>query len=210
MKRPSWDEYFIQQCDLIASRATCDRKRVGAIIVKDKRTISSGYNGSLPGLPHCDDIGHDMEDSHCVATVHGEVNAIADAARRGVSVEGATLYCNTMPCWNCFKTIVSAGITEIVFRDEYRADRKDKVIETATLIPGFVMRCLFEVIPETISEKKTCGRIKVIGKTAKKIKDTGKQVALIDPSEVAKSLGAELIDVYPQLPRDPLPRKKRK
>jgi len=171
MKRPSWDEYFMQQCDLIASRATCDRKRVGAIIVKDKRLVSSGYNGSLPGLLHCDDIGHDMEDSHCVATVHGEVNAIADAARRGVSVEGATLYCNTMPCWNCFKTIVSAGIKEIVFRDEYRADRKDKVIETAALIPDFVMRRI---------------------------------------SEVAKAIGAELIDACPQPPRDPLPRKKRK
>lgn len=200
----------MQQCDLIASRATCDRKKVGAIIVKSKRIVSSGYNGSLSGLPHCDDIGHDMVDSHCVATVHGEVNAIADAARRGVSTEGATLYCNTMPCWNCFKTIVSAGITEIVFRDEYRADRKDKVIETAELIPGFVMRRLSEAAPETVSEKKACDRTKVTGKVARKIKDTGKRADLIDPSMVAKALGAEPIDVYPRLPREPLPRKKRK
>ena len=207
MKRPSWDEYFIQQCDLIASRATCDRKRVGAIIVKDKRIISSGYNGSLPGLSHCDDIGHDMEDSHCIATVHGEVNAIADAARRGVSTDGATLYCNTMPCWNCFKTIVSSGIMEIVFRDEYRAEQKNKVIETAGLISGFVIRR----VDEPIVEKKGCGRIKDTSKTARKVKNTGKVADKIDPSEVAKALGAELIDVYPQLPRRfPPQRKKRK
>jgi dCMP deaminase len=130
----------MQQCDLIASRATCDRKQIGAIIVKNKRIISSGYNGSLPGLQHCDDIGHDMENSHCIRTVHAEVNSIANSARQGVSIEGAIMYCNTMPCWNCFKTIVSAGIVEIVYRDEYRADRKDKVIEAAQLIPGFIMR----------------------------------------------------------------------
>jgi len=206
MKRPSWDEYFIQQCDLIASRATCDRKRVGAIIVKDKRIVSSGYNGSLPGLLHCDDVGHDMEDSHCIATVHGEVNAIADAARRGVSTDGAMLYCNTMPCWSCFKTIVSSGIVEIVFRDEYRAEQKSKVIETANLIPGFVIR---RIDTPVIEEKKGCDRIKIVGEVARKIKDMGTAADRIDPSEVAKALGAELIDVYPQLPRK-LPRKKRK
>jgi len=117
LMRPSWDEYFMQQCDLIASRATCDRKHVGAIIVKNNRIISTGYNGSLPGLKHCDDVGHCMEDSHCISVVHGELNAVLDSAKRGVSVDGATLYCNTLPCWNCFTAIVSAGRIEVVFRD---------------------------------------------------------------------------------------------
>ena len=201
MIRPSWDEYFMQQCDLIASRATCDRKYVGAIIVKDKRIICAGYNGSLPGLEHCLEVGHDMEDSHCVRTVHAEVNSVADAARRGVSVEGATLYCNTMPCWNCFKTIVSAGIVEIVYRDEYRADKKDKVVETAAMIPGFVMRLL-----ASEPAKEADGETKAVSKRAMKVRHTGQRAEKVGTIEVAKALGAE-IETYPQLP---LQRKKRK
>lgn len=198
MERPTWDDYFMQQCDLVATRSTCDRKNVGAVIVKDKRIICAGYNGSLPGLEHCLEVGHDMENSHCVRTVHAEVNSIADAARRGVSVAGATMYCNTMPCWNCFKTIVSAGITEIVYRDEYRADLKDKVLETAAMIPGFVMRRL-AAAGETAAVKPS---------KPVRVKHTGSRAEKVGAAEVAKALGAERVDVYPQLPRR-VPRKKK-
>ncbi len=120
--RPDWDRYFLQLCDLVATRSTCDRKHVGAILVKDNRILSTGYNGSLRGLPHCDDVGHDMIDGHCVRTVHGEANAIATAASQGISLEGSTLYCNVYPCWSCFKLIISAGITEVVYQGIYNPD----------------------------------------------------------------------------------------
>lgn len=136
MTRPSWDEYFMRQCDLIATRATCDRKHVGAIIVRDRRILATGYNGSLPGLAHCDEIGHMMEDGHCVRTVHAEVNAVAQAAKAGVRLEGATLYCNTFPCWNCFKVVVSAGIAEIVYDDEYSMLARDKIAEACAALPA--------------------------------------------------------------------------
>ena len=207
MNRPSWDEYFSQICKLIATRATCPRKSVGAAIVKDNHILAVGYNGSLPGLPHCQDVGCDMENDHCVSVVHAEANAICDSAARGTALKGSTLYCTLYPCWSCFKLVVSAGIVEIVFCDEYRMEQKNRVSEAANLIPGFVIRRIDT--PPVIEEKKGCGRIKIVGEVARKIKDTGKAADRIDPSEVAKALGAELIDVYPQLPRK-LPRKKRK
>lgn len=117
--RPSWDEYFMQQCDLVASRSTCDRKHVGSVIVKDKRVIATGYNGSVPGEDHCDDAGHQIVNGHCIRTIHSELNALLQAARFGTAVDGATLYCNTKPCLGCMKAIVAAGIREIVYRDEY-------------------------------------------------------------------------------------------
>jgi dCMP deaminase len=117
--RPSWDEYFSHLCELVSSRATCPRKNVGAVIVKENHVLSIGYNGSLPGLPHCLNIGCDMEDGHCVAVVHAEANAICDAAARGTALQGATLYSNLYPCWSCFKLIVSAGITEIAYKEIY-------------------------------------------------------------------------------------------
>ena len=133
--RPSWDEYFMRQCDLAATRATCDRKHVGAVIVLDNRILATGYNGSLPGLAHCDDVGHMMEDGHCVRTVHAEVNAVSQAAKAGVRLDGATLYCNTFPCWNCFKVVVSAGIIGIVYDDEYSMVAKDKIAEAVAQFP---------------------------------------------------------------------------
>jgi len=136
MSRPTWDEIFLEMCDVVAKRATCDRKHVGAVLVKDNRVIATGYNGSIPGLPHCDDVGHDMDEGHCVRTVHAEVNVISQAARMGISTEGSTLYCNTLPCWNCFKTIASAGIVTVVYRDEYRGEEKGRVKEAIDNING--------------------------------------------------------------------------
>ncbi len=122
--RPSWDRYFASLADLASTRATCDRKHVGAVLVRDNRVLATGYNGSVRRADHCDDAGHLMEDGHCVRTVHAEINAVLCAARHGVSTEGATLYINTYPCWPCFKMIVNAGIVRVVYADGYRIDRK--------------------------------------------------------------------------------------
>lgn len=104
----------------VATRATCDRKHVGAVIVRERSILATGYNGSLRGLAHCDDEGHLMEDGHCVRTVHAEANAIVQAARNGVRIEGSTIYVTASPCWGCFRLIVNAGIVRIVFGEFYR------------------------------------------------------------------------------------------
>jgi len=106
-----------------ATRSTCDRKHVGAVIVRDRTILSTGYNGSIRGMPHCDDDGHLMENGHCVATVHAEANAIIQAAKNGVRIDGAELYTTASPCWNCFKLIANAGIQKVYFGEFYR-DRR--------------------------------------------------------------------------------------
>ena len=117
--RPSWEEYFLRIAQIVATRATCDRKHVGYVIVKGTQILSTGYNGSIVGEPHCDDVGHLIEGGHCLRTVHSEINAIAQAAKKGISVEGATMYGTWgVPCWNCFKTIANAGIKRIVFLEK--------------------------------------------------------------------------------------------
>ena len=118
--RPSWDEYFMSICDVISTRATCDRRKVGCVIVKNNRVISTGYNGALAGTPSCDDAGHLMENGHCIRVNHSELNAILYAARYGVALDGATIFINTYCCWECFKAIASVGIKRIVYKDEYR------------------------------------------------------------------------------------------
>jgi len=120
--RPSWDEYFLQISDLVASRATCPRLKVGAILVKDRKIISTGYNGAPKGIPDCTEVGCLMRDGHCVRTVHAEMNAVTQAAFHGASASGATLYANWLPCYNCAKTLINAGIVKIVYRREYRPD----------------------------------------------------------------------------------------
>ena len=121
--RASWDEYFMRIAQEVASRATCDRKHVGAVIVRDKCILATGYNGSIRGLGHCDEEGHLMEDGHCVRTIHAEANAIIQAARNGVRIEGATVYVTASPCWGCFKMIANAGCVRIVFGEFYRDPR---------------------------------------------------------------------------------------
>ena len=123
MSRASWDDYFMGIAEQAATRATCDRKHVGAVIVVDKAIVSTGYNGSPRGMPHCDEVGHEMKDmggrQSCVRTVHGEANAIAQAARSGARVEGATLYTTASPCYDCLKLIVNAGIKRVVCKEFY-------------------------------------------------------------------------------------------
>ena len=121
--RASWDDYFMNIARTVATRSTCDRKFVGAVIVRDRMILATGYNGSVRGLPHCDEEGHLMEDGHCVRTVHAEANAIVQAARAGVRIDGADIYVTASPCWGCFRLIANGGITRIAFGEFYRDPR---------------------------------------------------------------------------------------
>ncbi len=121
--RASWDEYFMAIARQVATRSTCDRKHVGAVVVRERMILTTGYNGSIRGLPHCDEVGHLMEDGHCVRTTHAEANALVQAARNGVSVDGAHIYVTASPCFGCFKLIANAGLTRIVFGEFYRDER---------------------------------------------------------------------------------------
>jgi len=122
-KRAGWDMYFMNIAAEVSTRSTCERKFVGAVIVRDKTILSTGYNGSVRKLPHCSDVGHQMEEGHCTATIHAEANAIIQAAKNGVRIEGATLYTTASPCWNCFKLIANSGIKRICFGEFYRDKR---------------------------------------------------------------------------------------
>ena len=121
--RADWDSYFMQIAAVVSSRATCDRKHVGALLVRDRIILSTGYNGSIRGIPHCDEAGHMLENGHCVATIHAEANAILQSARNGVRIEGADIYTTASPCWPCFKLIANAGLRRIVYGEFYRDDR---------------------------------------------------------------------------------------
>jgi len=127
-KRPSWDEYFIELVNVVGKRGTCDRGRSGCVIVKDKRVLTTGYVGSPAGMPHCDEVGHLLKtvthedgtvSQHCMRTAHAELNAIAQAARFGISLEGATLYCKMTPCDVCARMLINAGIKKVVCEKKY-------------------------------------------------------------------------------------------
>ncbi len=121
--RASWDEYFMAIARQVATRSTCDRKHVGAVIARDRMILATGYNGSIRGLPHCDEVGHLMDGGHCVRTVHAEANAIVQAARSGVRLEGGEIYVTASPCFGCFKLIANAGLVRVVFGEFYRDER---------------------------------------------------------------------------------------
>ena len=127
-QRPSWDEYFMEVCEAISKRATCDRGRSGCVIAKDKQLLVTGYVGAPAGLPHCDETGHLFkkmlhEDgsvtTHCVRTVHAEQNAICQAAKLGISINGSTLYCRITPCRTCAMLIINCGIVRVVCQRRY-------------------------------------------------------------------------------------------
>jgi dCMP deaminase len=127
--RASWDQYFMAIARQVATRSTCDRKHVGAVVVREKMILTTGYNGSIRGLAHCDDEGHMMEEGHCVRTVHAEANAIVQAARNGVRLEGAHIYVTASPCFGCYKLIANSGMKRIVFGEFYRDERIFKLSE---------------------------------------------------------------------------------
>ena len=119
--RPSWDDYFMAIVKIVASRGTCDRLYAGSVLVKDNRIIATGYNGSPPGLPHCNDVGHLLEEGHCVRTIHGEHNSLLQAARlSSTSTEGSTMYTKYSPCIHCAKYVIACGVKRVVIGKVYR------------------------------------------------------------------------------------------
>ena len=123
MARVSWEDYFMNIAKQVATRSTCDRKHVGSVIARDRTILSTGYNGSIRGMPHCDEVGHLMENDHCLATIHAEANAILQAAKNGVMINGAEIYITARPCWTCFKMLANAGIKKIYYGEFYRDER---------------------------------------------------------------------------------------
>jgi dCMP deaminase len=150
--RPSWDEYFLEISRTVATRATCDRGRSGCVIVKDRQILVTGYVGAPRGLPHCDDVGHQMkkmvhEDGsvtqHCVRTVHAEQNAITQAARLGISIENANLYCKMTPCRTCAMLIINCGISRVVCEKKYHAGGES---EEMFKVAGIKLEFIEEVV----------------------------------------------------------------
>ena len=126
--RPTWDEYFMEVCRAVAKRSTCDRGRVGSVIARDKHILVTGYAGAAKGMPHCDEVGHQMktvthedgrQSQHCMRTAHAEQNAIVQAANLGISIEGATCYCRMTPCGACAKMLINGGIKRVVCEKRY-------------------------------------------------------------------------------------------
>ena len=139
-KRPSWDEYFMEITDLVATRATCLRRKVGAILVKDRRILATGYNGPPKGVPHCDELGGCLRDTLKVPSgermelsraVHAEQNAIIQAAKMGTNIDGATLYVTNHPCFICAKMLINAGVRKIVYKAGYPDEYAKKILEEA-------------------------------------------------------------------------------
>ena len=133
--RPSWDEYFMELANTAAKRATCDRGRSGCVIVRNKQVLVTGYVGSPSGLKHCDEVGHLFKKvyheegrvtQHCVRTVHAEQNAICQAARRGIGLDKATVYCRMTPCRTCAMLIVNCGIERVVCEKKYHAGEESE------------------------------------------------------------------------------------
>ena len=131
MPRPGWDEYFLRMADLAASRSTCPRRQVGAVLVKDQRVIATGYNGSLRGQPHCSEAGCLMVAGHCKRTVHAEMNALLQCAFYGAPSRGAVLFTTSFPCLDCAKAMVQAGVERVVYRDPYPDPHTLEVLQGA-------------------------------------------------------------------------------
>ncbi|HEV8232552.1 MAG TPA: cytidine/deoxycytidylate deaminase family protein [Thermoanaerobaculia bacterium] len=130
-ERVGWHTYFMNIARQVSTRSTCPRKKVGAVIARDRTILSTGYNGSIRGLSHCEDVGCVIEDGHCVSTVHAEANAIIHAARNGVAIAGAELYTTASPCWPCFKLIANSGIRCVYYGEFYRDEKSLAVAREA-------------------------------------------------------------------------------
>lgn len=154
MSRPAWDEYFLQIAKDVARRATCDRLHVGAVITRGGRILSTGFNGAPRGLPHCDDVGHELKEmggrSSCIRVVHAESNAVINAARDGVAIDGSTIYTTASPCYDCAKLIINAGINRVVYGEHYasRYGMSDDPVATLFQLAGVI----FEQVEEKGSE----------------------------------------------------------
>ena len=141
MERPSWDDYFMTITKVVATRSTCLRRHVGAILVKDKRILATGYNGAPAGLRHCGEIGCLRQDASIPSGtrhelcrgLHAEQNAIIQAANHGISIRGSTLYCTNKPCVICSKMIINAGISQVYYEEGYDDPLADQMLEEASI-----------------------------------------------------------------------------
>lgn len=129
--RPSWDQYFLKLAMLASERATCPRMHCGCVIERDKHVLATGYNGSLPGLDHCEDVGCLIVDNHCIRTNHAEMNALMQAAKNGISVSGGNAYVTNMPCTTCAKALIGAGIKRVVVFSDYHSTYAEKFFKEA-------------------------------------------------------------------------------
>lgn len=129
--RPSWDDYFMEIAFTVAQRSTCDRAHVGAVLVRDRRILTTGYNGAPAELAHCDEVGHLMVDGHCVRTLHAEQNAIIQGALHGVSIQGSTAYVTHQPCLTCAKMLINAGVKRVVYAGNYPDENSRRFLEEA-------------------------------------------------------------------------------
>lgn len=119
-ERIPWKQYFMLQALVISQRSTCNRALVGSVLVKDQRIIGTGYNGSISGQPHCDDVGHQLVDGHCVRTIHSEMNTLIQCAKNGVSTSDTEIFVTHFPCYNCTKCLLQAGVKKINYYYDYR------------------------------------------------------------------------------------------
>jgi len=136
-RRPTWDEYFMKIVEMVGTRGNCDRFRGGCVVTRDRRIVVTGYNGAPVGAPTCDEAGHEMhtvvneegvQSRHCIRTTHAEQNAICEAARMGISLEGGTLYCQMTPCYTCAKMLINAGVKRVVCAKDYHSGQRTKEI----------------------------------------------------------------------------------
>ena len=143
MPRPSWDEYFMGVAEHVSGRSTCLRRACGAVLVKDKRILATGYNGAPKGLAHCEDVGCLREQRgipsgqhhELCRAIHAEQNAVIQAAKFGIAMDGATAYCTHQPCVLCAKILLNAGVVDIVFRDPYPDPLSEELLAEAGVVP---------------------------------------------------------------------------
>lgn len=131
--RPSWDTYFLKVAMLVSERATCPRMHCGCVLVKDKQILATGYNGSIPGDKHCEDEGCLIVDNHCIRTIHAEMNAILQCSSHGVNTKDAVAYVTNMPCTNCAKSLITAGIKEVVIFSDYHDTQAELFFKIANI-----------------------------------------------------------------------------
>jgi len=136
-ERKSWDEYFMRIATIVAERATCSRAKIGAVIVKERNIIATGYNGSPAGHPHCTEVGclvyvsrnpDGEEEENCFRTIHAEINAIAQAAKHGVGIQHADIYITASPCYHCLKTLINTGLNRICYAKPYKIHRIEELV----------------------------------------------------------------------------------
>ena len=142
--RPKWDEYFLKLAMLASERSTCPRMHCGCVLVKDRFVLATGYNGSLPHQPHCEDIGCLIVDNHCVRTNHAEINALVQAAVHRVSIKGSTAYITNMSCTTCSKALIAAGIKRVVVFTDFHD----------TLATKFYVDAKVEIVKMKMPEKE--------------------------------------------------------